>query len=261
MELSLIGRTVTQSIGLLRDALASCEDGNLIVKTDNETVKLNLYNQTHRLGLSCRAERQGPYYILHVKLAKAKQPKESTPTGVKTANLETTAFPLAHLGSSAQAPATPKAPAKKRRRSLVPHERQPVPTIKPRETPAQPARPTVPAQAPQEVTAPRMKWLVLQTDQIGNRDTALGIDLMEDLLDNLNVQQFAGAFLVHRGVRLLDPNYANGRLLRCLLRKNLKINVCQRSVAFYQLTDRIPNQASPFSDVLKLANIYDLVWI
>lgn len=248
MELNLVGQTVTQAVAMLREAVAQAQGESIVVKTDNETVKLNLYNQFHRLGLRCKAERKGPFHYLHLKSTKRMETEEDKPApGVQTSTKEKSAFPIGHLGGEEKTPAPLPSPNKPKRRRLV----EPV-----ADKAAQPAPPQ-PLGPPQD----KLCWLVIQHDQIGNRDTGLGVELMEDLLNGLDSRRFAGVFLVHRGVRLLDPLYADGRLLRTLVRKNLKLTACERSTAFYQLTDRISVPTAPFSEVMNLAAIYELVWV
>lgn len=327
MELNLVGKTVTQAIALMRQALAACEDGVLVVSTDSETVKLNLYSHVHRLGLRCKAERKGPLHILQLRLDKktsAALPNDSVPgSGPRSAPISPTAFPIAHLGGAAtvEKPATPRP----KRRSLIETESATTPAqertaqqgiraalarqssanasalfaresavtnresavagresaLSMREKDAGiPARglqsaaqnsveppaemPIHPDATAWETVHPmpaRPQWLVIQNDQIGTRDTSLGVDLLEELLNRLDNRRFAGIFLVHRGVRLLDPLYADGRLLRALLRHNMKLIACAQSVVFYQLQERISTSLAPFSDVVDLAAIYDLIWI
>jgi hypothetical protein len=290
MELNLVGKTVTQAIALLRQALAECEDGLLLVSTDNEAVKLNLYNHVHRLGLRCKAERKGSLHLLQIRLeTKPAAPLQGAPDskGPRATPKQATAFPIAHLGSSEP----PKESVRPRRRSLIapegeqPLEQSPTPAklgiraavaramankqsdaafdsgkTLPESTPM-PIHPDATAWETVHPQPARPQYLVVQSDQIGSRDTALGVDLMEEFLDRIDARRFAGVYLVHRGVRLLDPLYADGRLLRALLRRNLQLTACPRSLAFYQLGARVTIATTPFADVVDLAARYDLLWI
>ncbi len=283
MELNLVGKTVTQAIALLRQALAECEDGLVLASTDNEAVKLNLYNHVHRLGLRCKAERKGSLHLLQIRMeAKAAAPPPAGPghEGPRAAQKQATAFPIGHLGGAEQGMEKP------RRRSLIEREEAPPPAAKPgiRATVARAlatngSTPSREGSSLSEATRPvpmhpdarawetvhpqpsRPQYLVIQSDQIGSRDTGLGIDLMEEFIDRLDPRRFAGVYLVHRGVRLLDPLYADGRLLRALLRRNLTLSACPRSLAFYQLGGRVSVATAPFAEVVDLAARYDLLWV
>lgn len=286
MELNLVGKTVTQAIALLRQALAECEDGLLLLSTDNEAVKLNLYNHVHRLGLRCKAERKGSLHLLQIRLeTKPAAPLQSEPgsAGPRATPKQSTAFPIAHLGGGE----LPKEAVRPRRRSLIAAEGEeppasPKPGIRaavaralankqnsafdsgktlPETPPAMPVHPDATVWETVHPLPARPQYLVVQSDQIGSRDTSLGIDLMEEFLDRIDTRRFAGVYLVHRGVRLLDPLYADGRLLRALLRRNLKLTACPRSLAFYQLGARVTIATAPFADVVDLAARYDLLWI
>ena len=68
MELDLVGKTVTQALAMVRRAVAEHEGERLVLKLDNETVKLNLYSHIGRMGLTCKSERRGLYHYLELQL-------------------------------------------------------------------------------------------------------------------------------------------------------------------------------------------------
>ena len=257
--LDLSGRTVTQVIAAIAGALAEGSGEEISFAVDSEVVKLNIYNHLLRQGRRFRQERQGNRFIFHIKNEAAGRGKPLKPG-------EQTAFPVAHLSGDRQ-PIKKAVTVKKHDISPAdlavpaPAAKSPAPAAK---SPAPP--PARPAPTAARVGATRgtgLGWVVLQTDQIGNRDTGLGFELLEDLIGNLDSSNCAGLFLIHRGVRLLDPGYQQGRPLQMLRRKSFPIVACAKSVAFYQLTERVPPsiEIKTSRDILRLAAEHPLTWI
>lgn len=251
MQLDLIGRTVTQALAFCRSALSECEDDELIIKTDSEAVKLNLYNQIVKLGLRCRSEREGPNHVLKVKIAGKKIP-DMEKGDLVADRLSSTAFP---------AKAISKEEARQAKKTAKPLASQQEPFVQ--------TQPVGPSTTPSATTAPTAKGeretgilLVLQTDQIGQRDANLGTGLLASILENIDTGTYKGLFLIHRGVRLIDPNFSQGRFLKMLLRKNLAIFACSRSLEFYGIKE-VPAKIKvvPTAEVLSLAARKKTVWI
>lgn len=296
MEVNLCGQTVTQSVAMLRQAVSSHEGGELTLKIDNETVKLNLLSHISRLGLRSRSERRGPFHYLIIKIKGKRnrpdpesRPSEEAGQSLQASRQETTAFPVAHLGQTQTAPTTtppvqsqqrsqaqaPPRPQRPRRRLVIPPEEQSLPAaqtiaVKPKQDTLDASEsleqepmygiegePTPSAKSSQQ----RQTWLIIQSDQIGSREPKLGFDLLIELLNQVDVRRFVGCFLVHRGVRLLDPRYYEGKALQALQRKNLKLIACRQSVDYYQLAEIITVKTAPFSEVLSLSAAYDLLWL
>ncbi|MDJ0836806.1 MAG: hypothetical protein QNK37_09835 [Acidobacteriota bacterium] len=256
MILDLTGNTVTQSMNRLQEALQTCKDAELTAKTDNEAVKLNLYNLLHRMGYRCTSERIGAYHHIAIQTNSGGNPSaplNPADSGPAAERETTTAFPVGHMSGdgSEKAPPVRRRGMGRRAREAAIAAGQPDPM----ETPASKAHPM---ENPHYTS-----WLIIQSDQIGNRDSRLGFELLEDLLVHLDTTRYEGIFLVHRGVTLLDPTYQGGRGLRVLLRKNLPILACEKSTAYYKLEDKIakPVKAVPFHHISKLAEHHDLVWI
>ena len=225
MNLDLRGKTVTEAVARIRAALSKAPQGPLVARTDNETVKLNLIREISRMGCFCRSERIGGLHQLTIEISgeSSAEPEHAPPVRRQ----REPAFPLAHLSGEDE-----------------PGER------------GQPA--VSPAQRGE-----RKQWLILQSDQIGHRDPRLGFALMEDLLSHLDTTRYAGIFLVHRAVMLLDPGFQGGRALRILLRKNLPITACEKSVAYYEQEKNAvkPVRVAPFHVINEYAEHHDLVWM
>lgn len=80
MDLDLTGRSVTQALSIFSEALADCLDPQLNIKTDNEVVKLNLYNLIHKKGMRCKMDRVGRTYVFTVETGRTgKDGKRSAP--------------------------------------------------------------------------------------------------------------------------------------------------------------------------------------
>ena len=247
MELDLAGKSVTQAFSVLKQAIEACDDEKLNVRVDNEVVKLNLYNQISKMGYPCKLDRKGVSHFIVIKVGKRKRKSASPPPGP-------TAFPTGHLSGKKSADASETVAAQKPAR----------PRRTARKTAEQPVQkaPSVEASAPQPSSV-GIGWLIIQQDQIGQRDVNLGMDLLEDMVSNLDPQYVTGVFLIHRGVRLLDPNFHEGRLLRALISRNIPISACAKSLAFYHLTENIqaPVNVAPPHEILRLAAKYKLTWI
>jgi len=229
MTLDLRGKTVSEAIAEIRGALARREGEALLARTDNETVKLNLIREISRMGLQCRSEREGGSYRLRIE--GERPPARVREHGGHEEPDGATAFPIAHLSGAAPTESSTESPG----------GAQP----KPREG------------------GVRSLLLVLQSDQIGNRDPNLGFELLEELIEHLDTTRYVGIFLVHRAVTLLDPALRGGRGLRVLLRKNLPLTVCERSVAYYDLDEKAVAGVNlvPFHTIGALAERHDLVWV
>ncbi len=275
MILELKGNTVTQAMKSLRNALADCPDSELIVTTDNEAVKLNLYNLVHKLGYRCKTERDGQHHKLQIKLGSGRPPAAAPQTsgGPVAEKLGRTAFPVAHVSNNDKVVTRPpvrrarKMPEESlvKERIVTPKPPEPARVVKPPPVQPPPVKPL--AQPVSDLAATLTdrvgSWLILQSDQIGSRDSRLGFELIEDLINHLDTRYYEGIFLVHRAVLLLDPTFQCGRGLRVLLRKNLPIRACEKSIAFYNLTDKVAKPAStaPFHQLSELARHHPLVWV
>jgi len=263
MILELTGNTVTQAMKTLRDALVDCPDSELVVMTDNEAVKLNLYNLVHKLGYRCKTDRDGQHHRLQIKLGNRRPQPAAAPSsgGPALETIGRTAFPVAHVSKEKEPVVRPpvRRPAEKKL------HRAAAPPAQVRKKTAEPVPPPQAAPSPSDAASDEKvgSWLILQSDQIGQRDSRLGFELIEDLINHLDAGCFVGIFLVHRGVFLLDPAFQGGRGLRVLLRKNLPILACEKSVAFYKLEDKVAKPASTaaFHQVSELARHHRLVWV
>jgi len=244
MDLDLTGRSVTQALSIFSEALADCLDPQLNIKTDNEVVKLNLYNLIHKKGMRCKMDRVGRTYVFTVETGRTgKDGKRSAPPAQ-------TAFPVGHVSGNSDAQ-----PSRRSRRARVKH---PEPT-----SPGHPAPKPTAATATPSASQAQGHWLVIQQDQIGQKDVALGVELLEAFLENVEASRTDGIFLTHRGVRLLDNTYQNGKLLRALMARKVKVMACAKSLAYYQLMDHIPPsvEVAPIKELHKLASNARITWV
>ncbi len=231
MELDLSGSTVTQAVARIQDALEICRDESLDIKIDNEAVKLNVYNFLRKQGMICRPHRQGPENLIRVKLEKSRRAQ-------RRREGEPAAFPAGHLTGQAEAEPPTKAP------------------------PARPAKPRVAAKRQAEPAAANGRRLVIQRDQIGQQDAGLGAELLEAFLERLEPGAFEAIVLAHRGVRLADPRYRQGRPLAILKQKQTAILACARSAAFYGVSG-LRDEAVRFLDLGEAVDLgkHDVVWL
>ena len=245
MFLDLTGKTVTQALALFQRELGACVDREMEIKVDNEAVKLNLYNHLHKIGLKCKLEKQGNAYRFHVRTGKRK--KRVPVTDDMAAPGRKTAFPTRHVTGNKTADADAS-------RVVRPPAGHPNPTTR---------RAAMPLGEERVSSLAEPGWLIIQCDQIGQRDIQLGGDLLEDVLRGLDRRQVAGVFLIHRGVRLLDPDYREGRLLQLLLQKKIQIRACAKSIGFYRLEDKVraPIRIVPAGEILQLTNLYPVTWL
>ncbi len=239
MELDLTGKSVTQALAIFNEVMASYSEPNLTIHTDNEVVKLNLYNLIHKKGMRCKLDRKARTYVFSINTGRAGKPggKPDTPTS--------TAFPVGHITGKKDAPVsnnnrTIARPAKKDT------QQNPEPQAK-----------------AIDHTMPQAHWLVIQHDQIGQKEVSLGVELMEAFLENLDHERTSGVFLLPRGVRILDPSYQSGRLLRALKRSKKKIMACTKSPTHYHLMEKTPStvEVVPVKELHKLGQIARLTWI
>ncbi len=284
MELDLRGQTVTQAIVMTRQALADCEADELLLKTDSEVVKLNLYNALIKMGHRCRLERKGPFFTITVAASKgaarAKTPPESKDGSV--VRQEITAFPARNLGADEISQAR-RQRRSERRRGAEPEQAPAAGVARPAQAPSPAPKPAVPPEVKR--TAPEaeseagtnpsplpnalqgrdgamMSWLILQQEQIGARDSKLGFDLLADFLESLEPTRFAGIFLIHRAARLCDPQFQQGRFLKILRARRIHLWVCSKSLAYYEIESLpAPLQRAQIIDIQRLASLYRLVWV
>lgn len=269
MELDLRGRTVTQAINYLEAAFEEAAGEELTLSIDNEAVKLNLYNYIHKTGMVCRTERKGSLYLIRIKVPRKKPGAIQTPK-------KPTAFPVNHISGKnppppapkpvqRPAPAATKQPSKSPPKPAMPKPAAAPATAKPaRKRPPQPPKPESFIKAPLPETESAKSWLVIQQDQIGQREVALGQELLEDILENLNTANLEGIFLIHRGVRLLDPSYNQGRFLQSLLRLKVDIKACARSLAYFNLMDEVDDdliEIVPAHNLARLWEKHPLIWM
>ena len=300
MQLDLTGQTVTQAIATFRQALTQCTEPELEVKTDNEVVKLNLYNHIHKIGLRCKMDRDGVAFVFRIKTGKSGSARGTgSPAGGFDGSLAVesttkTAFPIGHLSASGQgggsqpARETGSIRSEFSERDLSPRERRalrrqrreaeaaaaamatpagqavnarPAPVANPMPQQQVPVPEPVHVPVAQNTAVPRI--LVIQNDQIGQKDIALGVTLLEELLNNLDPRVYSLIFCVHRGVRILDPAYHQGRILNLLLQKHVRIAACARSLEFYQLTEKVPTniEVLPLHRAIHLGSGQQLDWI
>ena len=295
MQLDLRGQTVTQAIAIVRQALDDAEDTEFEVITDSEVVKLNLSNAIAKLGYQCRFERKGASFVVTVKTGKKSRkpaPSNDSSSGVRR---EISAFPaktvdrgevraarqrdrerrerrtnapgdpVDQAAPSGSRPTTNEAPQTRTRTERPTAPREPAASTRARkETPERPQAPRSGASGSNGgPNLPTLNWLVVQHEQIGDRDARLGTELLADFLDSLDLARFQGVFLVHRGVRLIDPTFQQGRFLKLLEEKRFHIWACSRSLAYYQLEDKVkpPIQTAQIADLQRLTAHYQLIWI
>ena len=295
MQLDLRGQTVTQAIAIVRQALDDAEDTEFEVITDSEVVKLNLSNAIAKLGYQCRFERKGASFVVTVKTGKKSRkptPSKDSSSGVRR---EISAFPAKTVDRGEVRAARQRERERRERRTKVTENpvdqaassgSQPA-ANEARQTRTRPERPTAPGESgaatrarketPERPPTPRsgpsgpnggpslptLNWLVVQHEQIGDRDARLGTELLAEFLESLDLASFQGVFLVHRGVRLIDPTFQQGRFLKLLEEKRFHIWACTRSLAYYQLEDKVkpPVQAAQIADLQRLTAHYQLIWI
>jgi len=204
MELDLTGQTVTQALGRIEQAMVDCEDDTLDVRIDNEAVKLNVYNYLRKQNHRCRLSRQGAHHYVQVKTNRAKRGARKPPAE--------TAFPTGHLsGKSADDP--------------------------------KPASPPKPAPSPVQAPPRLGRCLAIQCDQVGQRDTQLGVELLADIIAALPPRAFQTIVLVHRGARLLDSRFQQGRFRELLKRTGATLLVCAKSARFFGVSDQLEGLA------------------
>lgn len=283
MELDLCGQTVTQAIVMTRQALADCDADALLLKTDSEVVKLNLYNALIKMGHRCRLERKGPFFTITVAAGKGR-PRAKTPRDTEDGSVvrqEITAFPARNLDADEISQARRQRRPERRRAEAAeaaPAERPvqaPAPAAEPAPAPPAKAKRGAPVAPPDAAPSPSplpnqgqgrdgamMSWLILQQEQIGARDSKLGFDLLADFLESLEPTRFAGIFLIHRAARLCDPHFQQGRFLKILRARRIHLWVCGKSLAYYEI-DQLPAplQRAQIIDIQRLASLYRLVWV
>lgn len=254
MVLDLAGKTVTQAVDLLKSSLGQHGGEELEVRVDNEVVKLNVYNLVHKAGLRCKVQRQGTHYHFKIKVPKKHRIENRVETGPGKGK---SAFPIGHVSARQRKAGTSK--------ERPPEEK---PGANPRKRPGQETGGldlgTGPApQVDGTGSHGELRWLVIQRDQIGQKDVGLGMELLEDLVDNLNPEQTSGLFLIHRGVRLLDPAFQGGRTLEAILRTSIKVKVCVRSAGFYGLLDAIGShfELVPARELMDIIAQHNVTWI
>lgn len=252
MELDLTGQSVTQSLSIFSEAVDACTDPELVIRTDNEVIKLNLYNLIHKKGMRCKMDRKGRTYTFTVKTGRGGKKGGPPPSQ--------TAFPVGHISGTKDAPSPNERPGRRRRARAKKSEPVKAPA------PSAPISAPKPEPSPTTVAHPQAAqphWLVIQQDQIGQKDVALGVELLETFLENIDPSRTTGVFLTHRGVRILDQNYQNGRLLRALMGGKVKIVACAQSLTFYQLMDKVPPtvEVAPIKELHKLAATAGLTWV
>lgn len=294
MELDLIRMTVSQALATVREALANYTSSETIeIRTDNEVVKLNLYNQLHKMGMRCKLERKGSYFLLKatpkgmsserqaIRRA-SREPEEAfaeqqivdppapQDKGVAMPRKEALAFPVREENLM---PKRPSAPPKAAPKPAATYESA---AAKQRQATVQAAAPTPPRRA--EMPAPptlfngeydetpiqpgQGPWLVFQHDQIGQKDNNLGVDLLHQMLESLAPGAYAGLFLVHRGVRLVDPQYHQAKLLRALLRKPIAVFADETSMQYFNLIGKTSPRVKvvPFAALLEVGRTQPVIW-
>ncbi|CAM2007444.1 hypothetical protein [Acanthopleuribacter pedis] len=288
MEVDLRGQTVTQAVVLARRAIAECEADQLVLKTESEVVKLNLYNALTKMGHRCRLERQGPFFTLTVQIGGgARKPRaQAEPDDGSVVRKEITAFPARNLDAEEVKSARRRRRSERReeaaerahsarseqaRAPQAPREQAPAEQPSAGAPQAGAGAPQAGAGAPQpsvaqpgglEVEASMMCWLILQQEQLGQRDSKLGYDLLAEFLESLEPSRFAGMFLIHRAARLCDPSFQQGRFLKILRARRIHLWVCAKSLNYYEIEDPpAPIQRAQIIDIQRLASLYRLVWI
>lgn len=283
MELDLRGQTVTQAIVMTRQALADCESDELLLKTDSEVVKLNLYNALIKMGHRCRLERKGPFFTITVAAGKGATRKKAPPENHdgSVVRQEITAFPARNLDAdeisqarrqrrserrrAAEAEQAPTARVKRGERTPPAREPAAVPEEKRDAAVPEPEAGSPPSPLPNALQGrdgSMMSWLILQQEQIGARDSKLGFDLLADFLESLEPTRFAGIFLIHRAARLCDPQFQQGRFLKILRARRIHLWVCSKSLAYYEIDNLpAPLQRAQIIDIQRLASLYRLVWV
>lgn len=270
MEVDLRGQTVTQAMVTARQVLADSEEKELVLKTDSEVVKLNLYNALIKMGHRCRLERKGPYFTITVQIGgRAKQrAAQAEPDDGSVVRKEITAFPARNLDKEEVSRA--RRQRRSERRKAAEETRPAAPA-----SPEAPSRNPVAAPTPEPAPTPSlikpsgldeeasmMCWLILQQEQLGQRDSKLGYDLLAEFLESIEPTRFAGMFLIHRAVRLCDPQFQQGRFLKILRARRIHLWVCSKSLAYYEIEDpAAPLQRAQIIDIQRLASLYRLIWI
>lgn len=341
MELDLTRMTVSQAMGAVREALATYDSHEAIeIRTDSEVVKLNLYNQLHKMGMRCKLERKGSYFLLKAqpkgmsserqasrkvnraierarrepepdfedeveeqpiatppsRPAQAARPKQpSNPNPYSVPQKESYAFPMSEDRVMQKPPAASK-PRTAPQQAPKPEVSQSEASLAQAPPPADPAHAAPPAasyasmvqqqrhaatqQQPLRAEPPtpptlfngefderplepgQGPWLIFQHDQIGQKDNNLGVELLYQFLDSLVPGAYAGVFLVHRGVRLVDPQYQQAKLLRALLRKPIAVFADQTSMEYFKLIGRTSPRVKvvPFAALLELGRTEPVIW-
>lgn len=307
MELDLVRMTVSQAMATVREALANYSSSEAIeIRTDNEVVKLNLFNQLNKMGMRCKLERKGSYFLLKAQ-PKGKVSERQAIRRASRSQVVADEPDEGDAGNEAETPyAAPRQaahafPVREENvldREAVTHQKpkaeDPQPAVQP--SPPQAVRPTPisyaaavtqqrqasRAQSPQGRPEPppvpaslfngeydespiapgQGPWLVFQHDQIGQKDNNLGVELLHQMLQSLTPGAYAGLFLVHRGVRLVDPQYHQAKLLRALLRKPIAVFADETSMNYFKLIGRTSPRVKvvPFAALLELGNTQPVIW-
>jgi hypothetical protein len=316
MELDLVRMTVTQALATTREALANYNSSDTIeIRTDNEVVKLNLYNQLNKMGMRCKLERKGPFFILKAQpkgksserkaIRRASRSPErekeeidfepvDDPNQIVAPRQEEVAFPVREENHIEKPPPRPEPrPAPQAPRQQAPprpqptrHQQAPPPAEPPasyaavaaqqRQASMQSRQP----QQPEPMARPKPQglfqgefdetpiepgqgpWLIFQHDQIGQKDNTLGVELLYQVIDSLAPGAYAGVFLVHRGVRLVDPQYHQAAVLRALLRKPIAVFADETSMAYFKLIGKTSPRVKvvPFALLLELSRTQPVIW-
>ncbi|MCB1053261.1 MAG: hypothetical protein H6510_10150 [Acidobacteria bacterium] len=122
--------------------------------------------------------------------------------------------------------------------------------------------PTQVDSTPKKVNFPSEKgfWLLIAQDQIGNRDPELGRSCLQAALSGVRPHEFVGVFLVHRGVRLLSPEF-DTKITGTIQKWDLPTFACQRSLAFFGIEHPGWVQAASFESFSQATSLRDWIWI